>query len=452
MQELRSLVVQAQSGDLEAYNQIVSRFQDVAVAFGCSFLGDRGLAEDAAQEAFVEAFFCLSGLRDPAAFPGWLRRIVWKHCDRLTRRKQIVAVSLDAVDEEPSPDGGPEARLEEKELAAWVRAAVAQLPEHERVTTLLFYMGQHSQQHIADFLEVPVGTVKKRLHSARKRLKEKMIHMNEELSNTTHSTHDSPPGETVRAFISDFARMINEGQSIVRSLARLAEKEPSAQLRQVIEQVNGWVQAGETLSQAMQRFPQVFDAPLVSAIQGGEAGENLKGVLHQLAEQRPSKSGAFVQQVETMLRAGVHEVYRVELEGQDEPATVVMLKAQDEERYLPIYLATSQGQNIALQLRGEKKERPLTYAFMADVIGRLGGHVESVHISANQKNIYYAVVRVRAGEQTHEIDCRPSDALALAVQMQAPVYVAPELFREQGSSQATELRQQVKSIEPLSAC
>ena len=448
MQELKSLVVQAQSGDLEAYNQIVSRFQDVAVAFGCSCLGDRGLAEDAAQEAFVEAFFCLSGLREPAAFPGWLRRIVWKHCDRLTRRKQIVAVSLDAVDEEPSPDGGPEARLEEKELAAWVRAAVAQLPEHERVTTLLFYMGQHSQQHIADFLEVPVGTVKKRLHSARKRLKEKMIHMNEEPSN------NAPSPETVSAFISDFARMINEGQSIVRSLARLAEKEPSAQLRQVIEQVNGWVQAGETLSQAMQRFPQVFDARLVSAIQGGETGENLKGVMNQLAEQRPSKSGEFAQRVEAMLRAGVHEVYRVQLESQDEqdePATVVMLKAQNEERYLPIYIAASQGQNIAFQLRGEKRERPPTYAFMADVIGRLGGHVESVHIWANQNNVFYAIVRVRAGDQTHEIDCRPSDALTLAVQVQAPVYVAPELFRDQGTSQERELRHKVRSIEPFSA-
>jgi RNA polymerase sigma-70 factor (ECF subfamily) len=81
----------------------------------------------------------------------------------MTRKKQVQVVPLDAAHEEVSSNGEPHRVLEEREAALQVRRAVAALPEHERSVTLLFYMGQHSQNHIADFLEVPVTTVKKRL-------------------------------------------------------------------------------------------------------------------------------------------------------------------------------------------------------------------------------------------------------------------------------------------------
>ncbi len=89
MEELRTLVVQAQAGSSGAYDRIVERFQDMAVGYAYSILGDFHLAEDAAQEAFVGAYADLHTLRDPAAFPGWFRRIVFMRCSRLTRRRQI---------------------------------------------------------------------------------------------------------------------------------------------------------------------------------------------------------------------------------------------------------------------------------------------------------------------------------------------------------------------------
>jgi DNA-directed RNA polymerase specialized sigma24 family protein len=79
MESLTSLVERARSGDLEAFTQIVCRFQAMAYGYAYAILGDLILAEDAAQEAFLEAHRKLDNLREPAAFPGWFRRIVFKH-------------------------------------------------------------------------------------------------------------------------------------------------------------------------------------------------------------------------------------------------------------------------------------------------------------------------------------------------------------------------------------
>ena len=91
MEELKLLVTRSRAGDVDAYGEIVRRFQDMAYGYAYSVLGDFHLSQDAAQEAFIEAYRCLGNLREPAAFPGWFRRIVFKHCDRLRRRKDIPA-------------------------------------------------------------------------------------------------------------------------------------------------------------------------------------------------------------------------------------------------------------------------------------------------------------------------------------------------------------------------
>ena len=182
MEELESLVVRAQAGDLDAYGSIVQRFQDMAVGYAHSILGDFHLAEDAVQEAFIEAFPILSRLYGPAAFPGWFRKIIFKHCDRLTRGKRDEFMPLEVMVEIPTSRGDPAAEIEEQETKSLVLAAVAALPEDQRQVTTLFYISGFSQKQIADFLEVPVTTVDNRLRASRKRLKatlhsERMITM-----------------------------------------------------------------------------------------------------------------------------------------------------------------------------------------------------------------------------------------------------------------------------------
>lgn len=76
MEPLTSLVVRARAGDLEAYGRVVRATQPMAFAVAVSVLRDASLAEDAAQEAYLRAFRRLGDLDEPAAFPGWLRRIV----------------------------------------------------------------------------------------------------------------------------------------------------------------------------------------------------------------------------------------------------------------------------------------------------------------------------------------------------------------------------------------
>jgi DNA-directed RNA polymerase specialized sigma24 family protein len=95
MNDLADLITRIRGGDTDAYGIIVRRFQDMAVAYGYSLLGDRQAAEDASQEAFFEAFRDLASLREPAAFPGWFRRILFKQCDRIRRRREPATAPLD---------------------------------------------------------------------------------------------------------------------------------------------------------------------------------------------------------------------------------------------------------------------------------------------------------------------------------------------------------------------
>ena len=177
MEELRSLVTRAYGGDPDAYGRIVRRFQDMAYGYAYSILSDFHLAEDAAQEAFIEGYRCLSNLRNPAAFPGWFRRIVFKHCDRLRRKRHICVEPLELHQPVASDRAGPVEKAEKREMADRVLNAVRSLPEKERTVTTLFYINGYSQNDIAQFLEVPVTTVCNRLRTSRKRLKERIFTM-----------------------------------------------------------------------------------------------------------------------------------------------------------------------------------------------------------------------------------------------------------------------------------
>lgn len=155
----------------EAFGELVIRFQDMA--FGCAFavLGDVYLAQDTAQEAFVVAWQKLAQLREPAAFPGWFKRIVLTQCNRLLRCKRLQILPLEAGANASTQDPGPHVSAERQDLLTKVLQAINALPENERLVTTLFYVNGYTQADIGEFLEVPVSTVNKRLYSARQRLK-----------------------------------------------------------------------------------------------------------------------------------------------------------------------------------------------------------------------------------------------------------------------------------------
>jgi RNA polymerase sigma factor (sigma-70 family) len=168
---LTTLVLAAQAGDLDAFGQVVERFQRMAYAVAYTMLGDAHLAEDVAQEAFIEAYICLPKLREPAAFPGWFRRIVHKRGDRLVRGKGPALLSLESAGQQLAGANDPAAAAETRDLQRRVRAAINALPEVDRLPVMLFYLAGYAQHEIATIMELPLTTIKKRLFHARQRLR-----------------------------------------------------------------------------------------------------------------------------------------------------------------------------------------------------------------------------------------------------------------------------------------
>ncbi len=184
-------VISAQTGDLRAFDKIVRRFQDMAFATAYARLGDSHLAEDAAQDAFIEAFKGLKHLQAPEAFPSWFRRIVTRRCNRIIRDNRAVLVPLDHAAAMPSEDVDPVVAAERGDRRRCVASLIQALPEHERATVVLFYLQQYDLAEIAEFLAIKQTTVKQRLFSARKRLKtgmETMLH--EEFAESRPSKDD----------------------------------------------------------------------------------------------------------------------------------------------------------------------------------------------------------------------------------------------------------------------
>jgi len=177
MEDFIHLVHSAQSGSLEAFTMLVTRFQNMAYGYAYAILGDFDLAQDAAQEAFIDAYQVFTDLREPVAFPAWLKRIIFKYCDRLSRQKRHETFPLDTIIDSACPEPGPQEMIERSELSIQVQKAIQAIPTNLRMVTVLFYLGGYSHAEIADFLEVPTRTVKSRLHASRQRLKERMLAM-----------------------------------------------------------------------------------------------------------------------------------------------------------------------------------------------------------------------------------------------------------------------------------
>lgn len=171
----------AQQGSIVAYGTLVERYQDMAVGYAFSILRDFHLAQDAAQEAFIEAFPTLARVHALEAFPSWMRRIVLKHCDRLTRKdRRFTFLSAEEALTLPARDPLPDRIVEDREMHHLLNDAVADLSAGEREVVTMFYISDQSQNEIATFLDVPVSTVKNRLRSARNRMRERLLGMVED--------------------------------------------------------------------------------------------------------------------------------------------------------------------------------------------------------------------------------------------------------------------------------
>jgi RNA polymerase sigma-70 factor, ECF subfamily len=160
MKEFSQLVEAAQAGDKEAYVALVQRFQGMAHAMASRYVGDQHLAQDVVQDAIIEAFVHLPQLKEPSAFPGWFRQIVFRQCTRLLRQATLPSSSLEAASPELVTERDTEDLVMQAEREASVRSALASLPQHEQLVAALFYGCGYSYNEVSALLKIPITTVK----------------------------------------------------------------------------------------------------------------------------------------------------------------------------------------------------------------------------------------------------------------------------------------------------
>jgi RNA polymerase sigma-70 factor (ECF subfamily) len=168
------LVTQAQRGDRNAFGELVCLHAQGIRNVIYRMCGDVQVAEDAAQEAFVQAWLHLASYRSQTSLRNWLYRIaVNAATDILRREKRIVPNSIeDMALKDPRPS--PEALSSQTERTALIQKAIQSLPDASRAVLVLREYQEMSYHEIADTLDIPVGTVMSRLNYARKTLKEKL--------------------------------------------------------------------------------------------------------------------------------------------------------------------------------------------------------------------------------------------------------------------------------------
>lgn len=152
-----------------AFAMLVERFEEMAFATAIEACGDVELARDACQEAFLIAWRKLPALRDPAAFGGWLKRLVRTQCVRARQRATSAESRGWSLPETQSCDTAEV--VARQEVQALVREAVLSLPSAEREAVLLFYFLGESLRDVARALGVSVGSAGKRIYNARLRLR-----------------------------------------------------------------------------------------------------------------------------------------------------------------------------------------------------------------------------------------------------------------------------------------
>lgn len=107
---------------------------------------------------------------------------------------------------------------------------------------------------------------------------------------------------------------------------------------------------------------------------------------------------------------------------------VVILQERDGERVLPIWIGPAEASAIAMELAGVKFSRPLTHDLVKQIIVGLGGELKRVLITQVKENTYFAELHLHRGDQVVQIDARPSDSIAVALRLKAPIFTHEDLL------------------------
>ncbi len=169
------LVQRAKKGDVEAYGEIVIRYQALAQRTAYMILRDADAAQDAAQEAFVKAYRSLDRFREGAPMRPWLLRIVANEAiNRAKAASRHREVDLDVAENAPTDAASPEAQALATERRELLVQALNEMKEDDRIVIAYRYFFDLTEAEMADALGIARGTVKSRLSRAMSRLREQL--------------------------------------------------------------------------------------------------------------------------------------------------------------------------------------------------------------------------------------------------------------------------------------
>lgn len=194
------LVLNALVGDLGAFDELVSRYRGAVVVVAVQALGSREAAEDLAQEAFLLAFKALPQLQEPARFGSWIcsitRHRAWRVGRQEARQEPTEDSKLDTLILRHSPalSACPEETLLRRSDQEQLRERLSELPTEFQIVLQLRYFEEWPVARIADFLTLPLTTIKWRLHRGRELLRRRLTAEEEKNHGTprTEPTGDTP--------------------------------------------------------------------------------------------------------------------------------------------------------------------------------------------------------------------------------------------------------------------
>ena len=134
---------------------------------------------------------------------------------------------------------------------------------------------------------------------------------------------------------------------------------------------------------------------------------------------------------------------------------IIILRDQDGQRVLPIWVGVFEANAIALQIENVQTPRPMTHDLLKNIISDLHAHVQRIVVCALKENTFYATIHITVGDQALAVDARPSDAIALALRTQSPIFVEETVIQNarsvESGKESMDLGRLQKWLEGLSA-
>ncbi|WP_338471376.1 RNA polymerase sigma factor SigW [Niallia sp. XMNu-256] len=183
---IKKRIKQVLKGDQNAFGEIVEMYKDKVYQISYRMLGNRHEAEDIAQEAFLRAYVNIQSYNTEYKFSTWLYRITTNLCiDRIRKKKPSYYLDAEVSGTEglnmysqiPSTTRLPEDDVESLELQDTIQKEIMKLPEKYRSVIVLKYIEELSLKEISEILDMPLGTVKTRIHRGREALRKRLQHM-----------------------------------------------------------------------------------------------------------------------------------------------------------------------------------------------------------------------------------------------------------------------------------